>query len=100
MKRCVLKNFAKFHRKTPVPESLPQYSCRAEACNLIKKEALAHVFSCEFCEIFKNTFLQKNIRTTASAVSTFDNYPISIAAWSHRFLLNVKDAKQLDQKLY
>ena len=26
------------------------------ACNFIKKEALAQVFSCEFCEISKNTF--------------------------------------------
>ena len=29
---------------------------RAEACNFIKKESLAQVFSCEFCEISKNTF--------------------------------------------
>ena len=29
---------------------------RAEACNFIKKEALAQVFSCEFCEISKDTF--------------------------------------------
>ena len=28
----------------------------AEACNFIKKETLAQVFSCEFCEIYKNTF--------------------------------------------
>ena len=28
-----------------------------EAYNFIKKWALAQVFSCEFCEIFKNTFL-------------------------------------------
>ena len=36
-------------RKTPVPESL-------SFCNFIKKETLAQVFSCEFCEISKNTF--------------------------------------------
>ena len=29
----------------------------AEACNFIKKETLAQVFSCEFCKIFKDTFL-------------------------------------------
>ena len=29
-----------------------------QACNFIKKEILAQVFSCEFCEISKNTFLQ------------------------------------------
>ena len=28
---------------------------RPEACNFIKKETLAQVFSCEFCEISKNT---------------------------------------------
>ena len=32
----------------------------AEACNFIKKETVAHVFSCEFCEIPKNTFLQNS----------------------------------------
>ena len=26
-----------------------------EACNFIKKETLAQLFSCEFCEISKNT---------------------------------------------
>ena len=29
---------------------------QASACNFIKKETLAQVFSCEFCEISKNTF--------------------------------------------
>ena len=37
-------------------------------CNFIKKEALAQVFSCEFCEISKNTFLY---RTTLVAASVF-----------------------------
>ena len=27
-----------------------------EACNFVKKEPLAQVFSCEFCEVSKNTF--------------------------------------------
>ena len=27
-----------------------------QACNFIKKETLAYVFSCEFCEISKHTF--------------------------------------------
>ena len=34
-----------------------QENCR-HACNFIKKETLAQVFSCEFCEISKNIFLQ------------------------------------------
>ena len=28
-------------------------------CNFIKKETLAQVFSCEFCEISKNTFFYR-----------------------------------------
>ena len=31
------------------------------ACNLIKKETLAQVFCCEFCEISENTFLIDNL---------------------------------------
>ena len=29
------------------------------ACNFIKKETLAQVFSCEFCEISKNTLFYR-----------------------------------------
>ena len=46
------------HRKTPVPE----------ACSFIKKEILAQVFSCEFCEISKNTFYYRISLVAASAV--------------------------------
>ena len=49
-KEGVLKNFAKIHRKTPVPETMAQ------------------VFSCEFCEISKNTFFY---RTPLLAASEF-----------------------------
>ena len=30
----------------------------SQACNFIKRENLEQVFSCEFCEAFKNSFLQ------------------------------------------
>ena len=30
------------------------------ACNFIKKEALAHLFSFEFCEIFKDTLFREH----------------------------------------
>ena len=40
------------------------------ACNFIKKETLAQVFSCEFCEIFKNIFLTEHLWTTTSLFST------------------------------
>ena len=34
--------------------------------NFIKKEALAQVFSCEFCEIFENTFFHRTPPVAAS----------------------------------
>ena len=33
---------------------------------LYQKETLAQVFSCEFCEISRNTFFTEHLRTTAS----------------------------------
>ena len=40
------------------------------ACNFIKKESLAQLFSSEFCEISKNTSFTEHLRTTASVIST------------------------------
>ena len=42
---------------------------RPEACNFIKKETLANVFSCEFCEITKNTFFTEHLWTAASLIT-------------------------------
>ena len=39
---------------------------QAAACNFIKKETLAQVFSCEFCEISKNTFFYRTPPVAAS----------------------------------
>ena len=40
---------------------------KPEACNFIKKDTLAQLFSWEFCEISKNTFFTEHLWTTASA---------------------------------
>ena len=40
---------------------------QASASNFIKKETLAQVFYCEFCEIFRNTFLYRTPLAAASA---------------------------------
>ena len=56
VKKGVPRNFAKIHKKTPVSESLFRI-------NFIKNEILAQVFSCEFCEISKNTFFTEHLRT-------------------------------------
>ena len=39
---------------------------RQAACNFITKETLTQLFSCEFCDIFKNTFLTEHLQTTVS----------------------------------
>ena len=36
------------------------------ACNFIKKESMAQVFSCEFCEISTNTFFTEHLWAIAS----------------------------------
>ena len=71
-KRCFLK----------IPQNSQENACArvsfliklqasASACNFIKKETLAHVFSCEFCEISKNTF---SYRTPPVAASVFTRW--------------------------
>ena len=40
-----------------------------KASNFIKKETLTQVFSCEFCQISKNTFFTEHLRATASATA-------------------------------
>ena len=39
-----------------------------QSCNFVKKETLAQALSCEFCEIFKNTFSTEHLWTTASII--------------------------------
>ena len=56
----VLKNFTKFTRKH-LRWSLFLIKLQVGGCNFIK-ETPAQVFSCEFCEIFKNTFFKENTR--------------------------------------
>ena len=40
-------------------------------CNFTKKETLAQVFSCEFCEISKNTFYYRTPLVAASGQSVW-----------------------------
>ena len=56
VKKGVLRNFAKFTGK---------HLCQSLFFNEVA-EALAQVFSCEFCEISKNAFLTEHVWATAS----------------------------------
>ena len=66
-KKGGLRNFTKFTEK------------HLQACNFIKKETLAQVFSSEFCKISNNTFLH---RTPLLAASVGNSIAIIIAIFS------------------
>ena len=57
LRRCSVKKvfieISEIHRKAPVPERFYFY---------IKKESLAQVFFCEFCEISTNTFFTEHVQ--------------------------------------
>ena len=57
-KKGVHKNVTKFTGKHMCQDLLFN--------NFIKEETLAKVFSCEFCEIFKNTFFHRTPLVVAS----------------------------------
>ena len=66
-KEIVLRNFTKFTGKH-LCHSLFLISCWPQACNFIKKENLAWVCSCEFCEMSRNTFLHRTPLVAASVL--------------------------------
>ena len=55
-------------------ESLFLTELQAKACNFIKKETLAQVLSCEFCEISKNTFCYRTPLVAASEYKSFYSF--------------------------
>ena len=63
--KSVLRNFAKFVRKH-LCQSVFFNKVAGAACNFIKRETLAQVFSCEFCKISKNTFFYRTPPVAAS----------------------------------
>ena len=61
IKKGVLKRFAKSTGKHLCQSLFFNKVAGLRPSTLLKKEALAQVFSCEFCKIFKNTFFtEKN----------------------------------------
>ena len=55
-KKGVIRNFAKFPGKHLCQSLFFLTKLQTDTCNFIKKDALAQVFPCEFCEISKTTF--------------------------------------------
>ena len=76
-KKGILKNFAKFIGKHLCQSHLFNKITGLRSLsllNFIKKETLAQVFSCEFCEIFKNNNFYRTPLVAASEESVL---PIS-----------------------
>ena len=63
LKKVFIKNFTKIIGNTCVSVS---FLMKPEACNFIKKETPTKIFSCQFCESFKNTFFTKHFKTASS----------------------------------
>ena len=79
---CAFKAFVKHHKDAPQRSvkikiqlkfiSIQLSEMHGKACNFVKKETLAQVFSCELCEISKNTFLHRAPLVAASVNSSLD----------------------------
>ena len=72
-KKSVFRNFTKFTRKH-LCQSLFFNKVAGLACNFIKTETLAQVFSCEFCEISKNTYSYRTPPVAASVCILRNTY--------------------------
>ena len=66
VKKGVLRNFTKFTGKHLRQSLFFNKIAGLRPATLLKKETLAQVFSCEFCEISKNAFSTEHPRTNAS----------------------------------
>ena len=78
VRKGVLRNFANFTENTCARVSflIKLQTSGPQACNFIKIETLAQVFSGEFCEISKNTSFKEHLWATVSVV--FKNFPFCV----------------------
>ena len=74
--KSVLRNFTKFTGKHLCQSLFYDKAAGLTPATLFKKETLAQVFSCEFCEISKNTFFTEYLLTPASIrfITTSENF--------------------------
>ena len=84
-KKGVLRNFIEFTRKH-LCQSL-FFNEVAGLCNFIRKESLAQVLSCEFCEISKNTFYREHLCWLLLSISVRVQWKHNRMNWVHPFIL-------------
>ena len=87
-KKSVHKNFAKLTRKHLC---LSVFLKKVEriACNFIKKETLLLVLSCEFCEIFMNTYFYRIPLVAGSDAHVLEASVWEIFCTSFKFISNL-----------
>ena len=94
-KKGVLKNFAKFTGK---------HQCQILFLNFIKKKTLTQLFSCEFCEIYKNTFCYRIPLVAASGVlinfATLEPFSNKVAGLFNRIPIMAPSDFSLQQVLF
>ena len=78
-KKSCCKTFCNIHRKTPM--------LRTSGLKIYEKNIPTQVLSCEYCEIFKNIYFEKHLRTAASG----SNFRVSRSPGS--FIFNCFFAK-------
>ena len=76
-KKGVLRNFAKFAGKH-LYQRLFSNKVASLACKFVKKEPLAQVFSCQFCEISQNNFFYRTPHVAASKIIVFKKIRASL----------------------
>ena len=64
-KRCSYEKTHKIQQENTCERVSFLIKLQVLACIFIKKETLVQVLSCEFCEIFKNTFFTDQLWVTA-----------------------------------
>ena len=89
IKKGVLRNFTKFTGKR---------MHQIVGLQLIKKETLAQVFSCEFYEISKNTFFTEHLWTTVSVpwetnLPSYPRRPFNLSSCFKQTLQNKPQGK-------
>ena len=81
----IFKNFSKFTGKN-LCQSFFLEKLQAVAWNVFKKETLGQVFSCECCEILKNTFFYRAPLVAAPDQHKHQKYHIIPQALYHTFI--------------
>ena len=70
-RRCSVKKlFLKISQNFAGKHLCQSLSLNKVTCNFTKKESLAQVFFCQFCEVFKNRFFYRSLQVVASVIST------------------------------